>query len=99
MVKINDFDSIAEYYDLLEQKNQPLYNLINNFLIKLFKENKARSILDFTCGTGAQAIPLAQQGFDVVGCDIGKNLLRIAKAKSRGLNIKFKCGDVRFSKV
>ena len=97
--RINDFDSEAEYYDLFENKNQPLFDLINNFLKKLFLKNKIKTVLDVTCGTGAQAIPLSKKGFHVLGSDIGKSLLKIAAAKSKNLpNIKFVHGDARRSK-
>lgn len=99
MTNINDFNSEAKYYDLLERKNQPLFNSIINFLEKFFKQNNVKTILDVTCGTGAQAIPLAKKGFNVVGSDIGKNLLNIARRKSKNIpNIRFVYGDVRTSK-
>jgi SAM-dependent methyltransferase len=99
MTKTNDFDSEAEYYDLFEMKNQPLYDSIANFLEALFKQGEVKTILEGTCGTGAQAIPLARRGFNVVGSDIGKNLLRIARQKGKGIpNLKFVSGDVRYSR-
>jgi len=99
MPKINDFDSEAQYYDLFEKKNQPSFNLIVDFLEKLFKKNNSKTILDVTCGTGAQAIPLAKRGFQTVGSDIGKKLLTIARRKSKGVsNIKLVHGDVRYTK-
>ncbi len=98
-MRVNDFDLEAEYYDLFERKNQPLFDSINNFLTKLFLKNKVKTVLDATCGTGAQAIPLSKKGFHVLGSDIGKRLLKIAAAKSKGLpNIKFAHGDARRSK-
>jgi len=36
-------------------------------------------ILDMACGTGRHAIPLADEGFNVVGVDISSELLKIAK--------------------
>lgn len=99
MPNINDFDSEAEYYDLFEKKNQPLYDLIIDFLENLFKKNNMKTVLDVTCGTGAQAIPLASRAFQVVGSDIGKNLIRIARRKSKGIfNLEFVHGDVRYTK-
>ena len=99
MVNINDFNSEAEYYDLFEKKNQFLFEHIIDYLTEVFNENGAKNILDFTCGTGAQAIPLSKKGFAVTGSDIADNLLKIAKSKSRNLpNISFRSGDVRYSK-
>lgn len=99
MQNINDFNSEAEYYDLFEKKNQLLFDKIIDFLVKIFKENNVKKILDFTCGTGAQTIPLSQKGFDVVGIDIAEKLLEIAKAKNEGVSdAKFYKGDVRNSR-
>jgi 2-polyprenyl-3-methyl-5-hydroxy-6-metoxy-1,4-benzoquinol methylase len=96
---VNDFNREAEYYDLLEAKNQPLFDSIINFLTEVFVENNVKNILDITCGTGAQSIPLSQKGFTVVGSDIAENLIEIAKLKSKCLsNIIFYKGDVRHSK-
>ena len=100
MVKVNDFDSEADYYDMFEKKNQPFYDIINEFLIKLFNENSVKSVLDVTCGTGAQVLPLSKKGFDVVGCDNCNKLLGIARVKCEklGLKIDLHHGDVRISK-
>ena len=98
-MRVNDFDSEAKYYDLFESKIQALFDLINNFLTRLFLKNKVKTVLDATCGTRAKAIPLSKKGFHVVGSNIGKRLLRIAAAKSKNLpDIKFVHGDTRYSK-
>jgi|GEM_PF-1263978 len=100
MVKINDFNSEAKYYDLLEKNNQPFFLAIVDFLAEVFKKNKVDKILDITCGTGAQAIPFGQKGFTVVGIDIACELLKIARRKSKGSpNVSFVKGDARDSKV
>jgi glycine/sarcosine N-methyltransferase len=99
MMNINDFDTEAEYYDLFEMKNQKLYDSFVDFLEKLFTKNGSRNVLDVTCGTGAQAIPLAKKGFKVLGSDIGQNMIRISKKKGEGVsNLSFKIGDVRKTK-
>lgn len=97
--RINDFNAEAEYYDLFEQKNQLVFARALEFLADVFRKNNVKKILDFTCGTGAQAIPLSQKGFIVVGADIAGNLLKEAEKKSRDFkNISFRKGDVRCSK-
>ncbi len=52
-------------------------------------------ILDVGTGTGFLALILAELGHDVVGLDISKAMLRVArrKAERKGLNIKFVLGD------
>jgi 2-polyprenyl-3-methyl-5-hydroxy-6-metoxy-1,4-benzoquinol methylase len=37
-----------------------------------FAQHGVTSVLDFACGTGAQAIPLAQKGYRVTACDINQ---------------------------
>lgn len=100
MAKVNDFNAEAEYYDLLEKKNQALFDAIVDFLAEIFRNNGVKKIIDFTCGAGAQAIPLSEKGFNVVGIDIAGKLLDVAKSKSKNNpNISFKKGDVRNSKI
>jgi ubiquinone/menaquinone biosynthesis C-methylase UbiE len=51
-------------------------------------------ILDVACGTGRHLIPLSQQGYGMVGLDISANLLKIAKQRSK--EIQLVRGDMRF---
>ena len=48
--------------------------------------------LDVGCGTGTNAIFLAEQGFDVIGIDISKNAIDKARAKAGG-RCRFEVGD------
>ncbi len=52
--------------------------------------------LDIGCGTGTNAIYLAQHGFDVVGVDVAWLAIRRAKRKARraGVRVAFYTGDV-----
>lgn len=52
--------------------------------------------LDIGCGTGTNAIYLAQHGFDVVGVDVAWLAIRRAKQKARraGVHVAFYTGDV-----
>ena len=43
-------------------------------------------VLDLCCGTGRHASALSTRGWKVVGLDISLNLLRLAKARMKGLN-------------
>ncbi len=45
-------------------------------------------ILDVGCGTGRVAIPLAMQGFDVVGIDISPRYIEIATKRARELGLE-----------
>ena len=52
--------------------------------------------LDLGCGTGANAIYLAQQGFGVVGVDFSPKAIGLArrKAANAGKSVEFHIGDV-----
>ncbi len=43
---------------------------------------KPRTVLDAGCGTGRVAIELARRGFDVVGVDVGADMLATARARA-----------------
>ena len=52
------------------------------------------TILDLACGTGRHSIPLSRQGYEMVGLDVSVKLLKIAKKRSRQLQVVR--GDMRF---
>lgn len=99
MIKQYDYKTLAKYYDILEGSEE-LFNEVNIFLNKIFKKKKVKTVLDMTCGTGAQAIGLAKKRYNVTASDISKEMLAIAKkkAKRQKLKIKFYHGDIRTSK-
>jgi len=53
---------------------------------------------DLGCGTGTNAIYLAQHGFDVIGLDVSRRAISIARRKARSSNVanqvRFERGDV-----
>lgn len=53
-------------------------------------------VLEVGCGTGTNAILLAQQGFDVTAVDLAPLAIRQAKTKAKeaGVEIIWVCGDV-----
>lgn len=96
-MKEYNYKQLAEYYDIMELSAYENYEKVNNFLDKLFKEYNVKSVLDMTCGTGAQTISLKKKGYDVVGSDISKDMLKFAESKSKELGIKYYHGDIRIS--
>ena len=50
-------------------------------------------ILDVATGTGGQAFSFAEKGYDVVGIDLSKDMLKVANKKNRHENLKFKVAD------
>ena len=50
----------------------------------LFRERQVRRLLDLGCGTGNDALRLAQQGFGVIGLDFSREAIRQAMSKAAG---------------
>ena len=86
----------AEYYDIIYKDKK--YKEECNFLEKIFKlySKKIVKILDIASGTGGHSIPLAKRGYNVLGFDISKHMIKIAKGKGTGIrNVNFKVRNVR----
>jgi len=97
-MKQYDYNKQAKYYDSIELGSEETYEKLNDFLSRIFREKKVKTVLDITCGTGAQAIGLKKRGFKVTASDINLGMLKIARKKSKGKGIKFYKGDIRNSK-
>ena len=95
-VKMKDYDySVqAKYYDVLEAN--PSVEAFNKVLDKLLKKHRIKSVLDLTCGTGAQAIYLHKSGYDVTASDFSKEMVAIAQKKYPKIN--FHQADIRSAK-
>jgi len=65
--------------------------------VELFSSNELvlGKLLDIGCGTGENAIFLAQNGFSVVGIDLVPSAIEKAKRKAKGLGLEidFSVGD------
>lgn len=46
------------------------------------KHGAPRTVVDLGCGTGALSIPLAQQGYEVIGIDLSDDMLSVAQQKA-----------------
>ena len=92
--KASYYNTRAECYDELNENNS---KAINALLENILKEHNTTTVLDLTCGTGSQVFWLKEKGFEVVGSDINKSMLKIAKqkAKLKQVKIKFLQGDCR----
>jgi len=82
--------SWERYYGTLRQLpdwlKQPVPFVVE--ALPTFKRFKVKRVLDLGCGTGRNCVYLAKIGFDVVGVDVSKSALRIAKAWAREENLK-----------
>jgi len=95
---MKSFGSYADYYDdFYKEKN---YEAECDFIENIFDRftySKPKSILEFGCGTGGHALPLARRGYKVKGIDLSKTMLIHARDKiaAAGLDISLSEGDVR----
>jgi len=87
----NKLSSKGEYSEAYDEEYEKLYNrMFDNGIIKGMK------VLDVGCGPGINSLRLAKMGFDVTGVDISKLAIVEAqkRAKSEGIEILFKVGDI-----
>jgi len=92
-------DEIAEKYDSILSKNrfsEVLRPVFQNILMQNIHHGDY--ILDLGCGTGEDAIFLAQKGVNVTGVDISPKMIEIAgkKADTKDFNknLQFFCDDM-----
>jgi ubiquinone/menaquinone biosynthesis C-methylase UbiE len=86
----NVFDAMGDIWAEIADKNQTQRQL--EFLKRNLKPDGY--ILDFACGTGRHSIFLSELGYQMVGLDVSSRLLRIAKQRSR--DVQLVRGDMRF---
>ncbi|GAB4538188.1 MAG: hypothetical protein Fur002_01240 [Anaerolineales bacterium] len=60
------------------------------------RAHPAGCAIDFGCGTGTNAIALAQAGWQVIGVDFSARAIQLAKQKEKraGVSVDFRVGDV-----
>lgn len=90
-----DFDHAAKNYDnhfTNSEIGKKQRNLVYENLQKQLKNTE--KIIEINCGTGEDAIWLAQQGFQVTATDISKKMIEIAQSKSNVNHLTFKVLDI-----
>jgi SAM-dependent methyltransferase len=90
----------AQAYDNLYRDKDYLAECA--LVTRLFQEygdGPIRRVLDLGCGTGNHALPLAQQGYQVVGVERSPTMLAQARSKAdhaaAGNRVSFHAGDIR----
>lgn len=86
----NVFDEMGNYWAEIADKNQTERQI--QFLKSHLKPEGY--VLDLACGTGRHSNPLTQQGYSMVGLDVSRKLLTIAKHRFREAAVVV--GDIRF---
>lgn len=74
------YDGIADWYDTEFQPERPTETW--QTILRLLGKPSG-SLLDVGCGTGAYAVGLMEQGWDVTGVDVSEDMLR--RAGERGV--------------
>jgi len=90
-----DFDPAAKNYDTLfthseigKLQRKMVYGNLQN------KLKKVKKLFEINCGTGEDAIWLANQGIEVTATDISEEMIAVAQSKSNGKNPNFKVLDI-----
>lgn len=96
--KASHYDYAADNYDPINEKFIEVQNVI---IAEILRKHKVESVLDLTCGTGSQVMYLAQNGFKVVGSDINRKMLALAKKKAKAArkDCQLLLGDMRTSRL
>lgn len=82
------YKNIAHKYHWLLSSWEKVMERQMEELVPLLMKYNVKSVLDCACGTGLQAIGLKKAGFDVVGSDLSKEMLAVAKANLEKEKIK-----------
>lgn len=83
------FDSLAPFYNIM---TVPLVR-VRNQVVDFVNAGKGSTVLDVATGTGQQAFAFAKRGYDVIGVDLTKSMLDIARKHNKGGFVKFEAAD------
>ncbi len=94
---ISYYDALAGDYELffgdlnrnMEQEGAWLSAILQTYGVK--------SVLDASCGSGRQAVPLCSRGFDVTAADPSTAMLRVAETTARKHGVSFPMLNARFN--
>ena len=85
MVDSWDFSGSAEWYDVILGKDE--YEKNAKFVSQQLQKFKVKTVLELACGSGLYLFPLKKNGFDVEGLDISKEMLTVAKKRSKDVKL------------
>lgn len=76
---------VAEWYDKHLEKSNDTYHekVVHPNLIRMLGEIKGKHVLDLACGQGIFSRMLADKGANVIGVDLGKELITLAEKRSK----------------
>jgi len=95
------YTKLARYYDVIykDYLRSAVPMLVSAYeeCFRRFSRRRVRDVLDIACGTGGPTIELARRGYLVVGVDLHREVIELAKEKARklGLDVEFRVCDAR----
>jgi SAM-dependent methyltransferase len=81
------YDAIADQYHLFYRDWLATLQREGSALRRLFRDRNVRTVLDASCGTGTQAIALAQLGYEVTAADPSFNMLLKAREQAQSFSV------------
>jgi ubiquinone/menaquinone biosynthesis C-methylase UbiE len=82
--KDTSWGKVAEWYDKHLEKTGDTYHekVVHPNLLRMLGDIKGKQVLDLACGQGIFSRMLADKGANVIGVDLGKELIEIAEKKN-----------------
>ncbi len=83
-VRDTSWGPVAEWYDKHLEKSGDTYHekVVHPNLLRMLGDIKNKQILDLACGQGVFSRILADHGANIIGVDLGKELIDIAEKKN-----------------
>ncbi|HSM70154.1 MAG TPA: methyltransferase domain-containing protein [Anaerolineales bacterium] len=74
-------EGYARWSDRYDHWKNPLTAVEEPVVIELLQELRFNTVLDVGTGTGRHAVRLARHGVRVIGCDLSREMLKVAQSK------------------
>jgi len=79
-----DFSGSAKWYDVILGKDE--YEKNSKFVSQQLHKFNVKTVLELACGSGLYLFPLKKNGFEIDGLDISKEMLDIARKRSKAIS-------------